>query len=286
MSVARQAGMAVINALVVVMAVSLATMAIVQRQSSLAVQLASERDHLQASWLLRGALDWGLLVLRLDAQRSAVTQAGGLWAQPLQELKVETPDKSRAAYFSGRIEDEQGKFNLAGLALQGRIQPTAVQALEQLLRSLRQAEGLALPMARQLAQAQSGQGPWPRHVADFLPGDQEQAARLAPYLTFLPQAVAVNVNTASAPVLAALQSEVSLAEWRSLLAQRDRGGWFRDTADVLARLQRQQPLAGAALAVRSEWFLLSGELRLDHSRVATQALIHRARDRSRIVWIR
>ena len=71
-----------------------------------------------------------------------------------------------------------------------------------------------------------------------------------------------------------------------LLEQRDRGQWFRDQADVQARLQRQEALEGQTLSVRSEWFLLSGELRLDHSRVATQALINRAADRSRIVWIR
>lgn len=286
MSRAHQAGMAVINALVVVMAVSLATMGIVQRQSALAVQLASERDYLQAQWLLRGALDWGVLVLTLDAQRSSVTQAKGLWAQPLQELKVETPDKSRAAYFSGRIEDEQGKYNLAALAREGRIQTTAVQRLEQLLRSVRQPEELAQQMARQLALAQRNQGPWPRHLGDFLSADPAMAMRLAPYLTFLPLVQAVNVNTASAPVLAAVQPEVSQAEWLGVLAQRDRGQWFRDMADVQARLHRPQPLEGAPLAVRSEWFLLSGELRLDHSRVATQALIHRAADRSRIVWIR
>lgn len=286
MNFARQDGMAVIHALVVVMAVSLATMGIVERQSSLASQLASERDYLQANWLLRGALDWGLLVLRLDGQRSAVTQAGGLWAQPLRELKVETPDKSRAAYFSGRIDDEQGKFNLAELALKGRIQSATVQSLALLLSSLGQEPALAQTMAQRVERAQQGLAPWPRHLGDFLPGDEPRVARLAAYLTFLPQTVAVNVNTASPWVLAAVQSEVSLMEWRSVLAQRDRGQWFRDPADVQARLQRPQPLEGKPLAVRSEWFLLSGELRLDHSRVATQALIHRAADRSRIVWIR
>ena len=281
-----QQGMAVINALVVVMAVSIATMGIVQRQSGLATQLASERDYMQANWLLRGALDWAVLVLRLDSQRSAVTHRGGLWAQALSGRKIETPDKTRAAYFSGYIQDEQGKFNLALLLRDGRIQARYVQALEQLLGSVQQEPSLALELAQRLERAQAGQAPWPSHLQDFFPNAAQQAKQLEPYLSYLPQAKSLNVNTASAQVLAAVQPSVSLVEWRGLLEQRDRGQWFRDQADVQARLQRQEALEGQTLSVRSEWFLLSGELRLDHSRVATQALINRAADRSRIVWIR
>src|SRR5690606_19832859 len=108
MSAATQKGMAVIGALLVVAATSVATAAILERQNLLADTLIGERDRVQARWLLRGGVDWARVILQNDARHNAVTLRSAIWAQPIAGLEVRTPDGSRSALFSGLVEDEQG----------------------------------------------------------------------------------------------------------------------------------------------------------------------------------
>src|SRR5690606_32438199 len=121
-STSRQQGMAVIAALVVVAAAAVATAAIVQRQSVLADTLSGERDRVQAKWLLRGALDWARVILLNDARRNAVTLKDAIWAQPIVGLEIRPPGDPRTAYFSGQIEDEQSKYNILRLAVDGHVE--------------------------------------------------------------------------------------------------------------------------------------------------------------------
>lgn len=286
MTGARQKGMAVIGALVVVAAASAATAAIMERQSLMADALAGERDRVQAKWLLRGGLDWARVILSSDARNNAVTLRNAIWAQPIAGLEIRAPHGNRSAHFSGVIEDEQGKYNLQRLSVNGAVQGGEVAALEKLLTRLGMPAKLAAPIAARVAASQASPhapaaAPALRSAHDLIGiegMDLETVAVLADYVTVLPRHTGINVNTASAEVLSAVIPALSLDQARAVADERDRGQWFNNRGDFVNRLGDAEMVAGITLDVRSDWFKVSGEVVLEHARVGMRALLHRNGD--------
>ncbi|MCK9509900.1 MAG: type II secretion system minor pseudopilin GspK [Pigmentiphaga sp.] len=295
-------GMAVIGALLIVLVATVLVTGLLQRQD-IDVR-AAENRYLQAQgqWLLRGGMDWASMVLRFDGRRYNTTEPGQLWSIPVEDTRVSQSDTGRVAVFSGRIEDEQGKFNLRNLAEGGVLQPAAYEGLQRLLPQLGLPPGLAQVLAQRIAIAQPllsadgtvirpPQAPMPQLIDDLLALEAvtpEVLEALRPYLTVLPEATALNANTASAETLVAAVPGLSLGHARSLVAQRDRGVWFRDTSDFLNRLASPDlNIDASTIVVNSHWFLVKGAVTLDHAVVATRALLQRSnRDTIQPVWIR
>lgn len=279
----RQQGMAIIAALVVVAAAAVATTAIIERQATLADTLSSARDYTQANWLLRGGLDWSRMILFEEARRNAITRKGGVWNQPIAGLEISTPHDSRKAYFSGQIEDEQSKFNLWGLAIQGKVQAKELAALEKLLASLDLPAQLAIAISQRVAQTQTKLDDKPvalglRNLGDLLgiKGMSPQIVEsLASYLTILPQKTTVNANTASAEVLSASIPSLDLAQARQLTDQRDSGLWFNNRADFFNRINDPKIDSENQIGINSEWFKVTGQVIMDKTVVSMQALLHR-----------
>lgn len=279
----RQQGMAIIAALVVVAAAAVATTAIIERQATLADTLSSARDYTQANWLLRGGLDWSRMILFEEARRNAITRKGGVWNQPIAGLEISTPHDSRKAYFSGQIEDEQSKFNLWGLAIQGKVQAKELAALEKLLASLDLPAQLAIAISQRVAQTQTKLDDKPvalglRNLGDLLgiKGMSPQIVEsLASYLTILPQKTTVNANTASAEVLSASIPGLDLAQARQLTDQRDSGLWFNNRADFFNRINDPKIDSENQIGINSEWFKVTGQVIMDKTVVSMQALLHR-----------
>lgn len=294
MTRARQHGMAVVGALLVVAAASVTATHILERQSLLADTLTGERDRAQARWLLRGGLDWARVILLNDARHNAVTLKNALWAQPIAGLQIAAPGSQRQAYFSGVIEDEQGKYNLARLALSGSIQPVELASLERLLGSLGMAPRFAIAIAQRVAASQGEAGGPPSAPAlrsvDELLGvagmDLQTVAALKDYLSVLPASTALNVNTAPAEVLSIVMPGIDLANARRLVEARDQGLWFNSRGDFLNRLEVPVRDIRMALDVRSDWFRVSGQVRLDHATVGMTALLQRQGTQAPLVhWI-
>ncbi|MCO7638532.1 type II secretion system minor pseudopilin GspK [Pseudomonas sp. S 311-6] len=291
----RQRGMAVISALIVVAAAAIAATAILERQAYLARTLASERDRAQADWLLRGGLDWSRVILRWDARRNAITRPDSAWARPITGLEISEPDDPRTALFSGRAEDEQSKYNLNNLAAQGIIKPDELMSLERLLNYLRVPTHLASSIAQRVADSQPTENrrasaPGLRTINDLRGIDDIDATTvdlLRPYLTVLPATTAINANTASAEVLSAAISGLSLADARALVVQRDRGQWFNNSGDFVNRLPNRELDVGNRITANSNWFRVAGEVSLDNAVVGMEALLNRAdRNSPTVVWIK
>ncbi|NYT86009.1 type II secretion system minor pseudopilin GspK [Pollutimonas harenae] len=279
----RQTGVAIIAALVVVAAASIASATIIESQALLADTLAGERERVQAKWLLRGGLDWSRIILLNDARRNAVTHKGAIWSQAIVGLEVSTPGQSRKAYFSGQIEDEQGKFNIWSLAENGMIRPQELAVLESLLSGLNLPMSLAQSIARRVADTQAGPyakqtAPGLRTLNDLRKIDEltpETAAILDTYLTILPEKTTINANTASAEVLSAIVPGLHLAEARDMVGQRERGQWFNSRADFFNRLGKPAIKSSKQIGVDSEWFKVTGQITLGESVASMQALLHR-----------
>ncbi|CAM5201508.1 Type II secretion system protein K OS=Castellaniella defragrans OX=75697 GN=HNR28_001602 PE=3 SV=1 [Castellaniella defragrans] len=248
----------------------------------------------QAHWLLRGGLDWSRVILHLDARENATTRLDGLWTQTLADLPVGPADNPRAALFSGRIEDAQGKFNLRDLASGGQASPAAVASLERLLQWLGRDPALAGVLAQRVADSQPGQGRAPVAMdlrsLDDLQGIEGLGLSgvevLRPYAVYLPETVPLNANTAPAEVLGAVIEGLGLAGARDLAAQRDRGLWFVNRGDLVNRLPELPAGQARRLDVRSDWFSVAGEVSVDDTIVGLRALLQRDRQgRASVRWV-
>ena len=106
---------------------------------------------------------------------------------------------------------------------------------------------------------------------------QEAAAKLAPYVVILDERTPVNVNTASAEVIAARIPGLSIADARSLVAERERISYFPNVGSFRNSLRnRGQPGGDDELSVASRYFLVRGQVRLDRAHTRMESLVKRS----------
>jgi general secretion pathway protein K len=300
--------MAVVTALIIVAVVAALTTGLFMRQTAAVRQVENEAARTQARWVLAGGLDWARLVVLESLRREPIVHDGQLWAVPLLDTPLQRPGDQRVATFSGTIDDEQGKFNLYNVAQGGAIVPDQLATLQRLLALLGANDTLAARLAQQVQLSQpvkavtdpqgnivsqeiGPRAPAPRGLEDMLAVlriDEPLRSRLQATLTMLPAATQVNVNTAPPEVIAALLPGMSVAQARVLLSERDRGVWFRDSADFGNRVTGTGlPVAPPEVSATSAWFMATGTVAYERARVGLRALIQSPDGRStNIVWKR
>ena len=240
----RQRGVAVLTAMLVV---TLGTMIAVNMMWEASVDQRRAAAGLAADQglaYLQGAEAWAGDILRQDKVDSPQSDhLGELWALEITPLPVD------GGAISGRLEDLQGRFNLNNLTtLQGAVDPLAQAQFERLLASLGLDPRLAGVVVDWLdvdADTNFPDGAEDDAYAGVIPpyrtpnwaitstseltamaGIEADGYRvLLPYVTALPPGTRVNVNTASAPVLASLSDDIDVAQAASLLEQRGSGAF-------------------------------------------------------------
>ena len=218
----RQRGAALLIAMVILtMVATLASSMVWQQWRAVQVE-AAERARVQSAWILMGALDWARLILREDARNGGADHLGEPWATPLAEARLSTflaadqsnTDDGPEAFLSGSIVDAQSRYNLRNLVDPGtgKVLPLELAILERLLESISVSTDVAVRIAKQLNSATSLVNPAansplpPESVAEltWLGIDEATVQLLQPYVVLLPIRTPVNLNTASALVLAAV----------------------------------------------------------------------------------
>lgn len=296
----RERGAAVISALIIVAIVAALTTSLFQRQTASTRRVENELARVQARVMLAGGIDWARLVIRDHGKRESTTRGDQIWATPVLDTRIERPGDERVAVFSGRVQDEQGKYNLSNLARNGVPQPEQEKVLRRLLNVQQLPDTLAGHIIDIIAAAQppalaadspsssNGQpvtapdarAPLPRGVDEIaaqlgLEPSVRNAMRLT--MTVLPVATSVNVNTAPAEVIAALVPGLSLSQARAMTGERDRGNWFNNTGDFANRLTGTGVDAPApTVTTASGWFMASGTVVYERARVSMQALVRSA----------
>lgn len=292
----RQHGAALLTAMLIVAMVSSLAAGMVWRQYR-AVQIeAAERARAQASWILRGALDWARLILAEDGRRVGNTpemdHLGEPWAVPLAEARLSTflaADKGNAdegpeAFLSGSIHDAQAQYNLRNLISSEPTSTAAAQELATLAR-LCESAGLSNDVAVLLAQKlrlafakadSNSDGPLqPRSLAQlsWLGLPPETIERLRPWVTLLPTATPVNVNTAPREVIAALfNTDLATAE---RILQARKAAPLQSIDELRAYLPAQTPPSAERAAVKTDYFVVMGRLRLDERVLEERSLVRR-----------
>jgi general secretion pathway protein K len=288
----RQRGTALLLAMVIMTLIAtLASAMVAQQQRAIAVE-AAERARGQAAWVLVGALDWARLVLREDARSGSVDSLGEPWAVPLAEARLSTflaadrespgADEGPAAFLSGQVLDEQARYNLHNLLDdQGKVVEAEAAVLQRLCRIIGLPDDLA-PRIVEGMLAAVGEGdesapllPMRLEQLAWLGVDADSIAQLRPFVTLLPSATAVNVNTAPREVLAAAIDGLDLGGAERLLQRRQRAA-YASMDDLRKELPQGLPeLPETRLSVGSRYFEVIGRLRLDERVFEERSIVER-----------
>ena len=300
----QQVGAALITAILVVALAASAAMLLLGRIDHWIERVALTRDKTQALELARAGIDYARVALAVDARLSQVDTLDEDWA------KVLPPMRGEESELTGYIEDLQGRFNLNNRRRNdGLIDEQALAAYQRLLGLLGLPEALADSLADWLDADDSPRSsgaeaayyntltsplqPANRpleHLSNLLRVkgySPRLIARLEPFATVLPELQPVNLNTAPAEVLAAIQPGLSLASATALLRTRQ-GVYFRDVADFQNRLpEKNLPPLLVSAGASSRYFLIHLQVQTGNSRSRIRALTHRtaAGGRPRILWL-
>jgi len=282
---ARQAGAALLMAMIIVTLVATLAAAMVWQQWRAVQVESSERARAQAAWVLSGALDFARLILREDWITNRPTMLTEPWATPLAESRLSTflatdktnPDDGPEAFLSGSITDAQSKYNLNNLA---SGDPLEVAILAHLCESLRIDSSVVTRIANGLKNsttAATGATPLkPMTVAQlaWLGVDPASIEALKPFVTLLPDVTAVNVNTAPKEVLmAVLNVDPGTVERIIQIRQTTP---FKDMGAVAAQIGgAAMPGATRLNVVRSAYFEVQGQLRLSDHVLVERSLLNR-----------
>ncbi|WP_171045867.1 type II secretion system minor pseudopilin GspK [Pseudomonas edaphica] len=290
---AKQRGMAIISALLIAAVVAVIAGAMLTRQTVFTRSLEAEQQRVQGQWLLLGALEQSRLLLWDARKKDVLTRLDQPWA------------RAQGGVFEGRLEDEQGKFNLRNLVNRQQQDDEQLQHFERLCRLI----GVDPALSRRISQRVIGsydqrvvhkgasderlpaKYPMLRSLDDLsgIEGiDPQVLRRLHAFVSVLPGNTWVNGNTASAEVLSAVVPLLSLSQAQALVAERDSGRWFINRGDFVNRLRMPQvAMDSVQVGITSEWFRLQGQARREQRRVTIEALLHRPEDRQpQVIWSR
>lgn len=308
----RQSGAALLTAmLAVALVTTLASAALWQQWRQVEIETA-ERGRSQTSLMMTGALDWTRLILREDAisvQGAQADHLGEPWALPVQESKLSTflsqdqqwREGDAEVYLSGRITDAQSRMNVMNLLDNGQVSPAALARFAALFERLNLPLAELQIMARQLQLAQQGLAPtvsgnviagpaaaplMPQQTAQlvWLGLSPATLAALQPFITVLPEATPVNLNTASAEVLSASVGGLDLAAARQAVQQRQRGHWTSLNTAQQALGPAARLLDDRQHSVRSRYFEVQGRMRIGTVVQQETALVQREGSQVRMLW--
>jgi general secretion pathway protein K len=297
-----QRGVAAVTAILIVAVAASAATYMLAQQSATLNQAALVASRAQADLFAQAGLEWARGVLAQDARSTSIDSTDEPWAQPLAGLPVER------AVVGGAITDAQGRYNLNNLVTNGQRSDADVAILRRLLESLQLNPDLALAVLDWVdldSDVTGGAGAEdafylslarPYRAANQPMAQVEElyrvrgfdaaaVAKLRPHVSALPGRTAVNANTASVEVLAAIMPELSLDEVNSLVQSR-LARPFKDKADLASRAKKAAPGAiDSSLDVKSSYFSVRISVAQDDVQLAEEALVMRGANASTaIIW--
>ncbi len=287
-----QRGVAVITAILIVALVTSVIAAMLWQNAVRLRQMENLKELAQAEQVELAAVDWARAILAYDARQNSVDHLGELWATPVAPIAAEGGE------VSGKITDQQGLYNLNNLAAGGVANEPEVQAFQRLLSSLSLPPELANALADWIDKDSVVRFPGGAEDMDYLSLDTPYRTAnqpltevsglyrvkgysaavveaLRPYVTALPTATTINLNTALPEVLPLALEGGTRQDAAAIIAARAEHP-FNDLADFDKRMPLLAPrLREGAAGVNSNYFLLESRVRFGKVKIERQALLNR-----------
>ncbi len=255
----------------------------------------------QAIQVAVGSEGWVRTILRDDGAQTQNDHLDEIWATDLPPLPIDSEAVQGQIY--GKIEDLQGRFNINNLIDgNGQVDPVVQAQYERLIQNLGLDPRIVETTIDWLDPDQDETIPggaedplYTGLVPPYRTADQaitnvtELAAVdgidpvsleiLLPHVTALQGRTAINVNTASIPVLQSLGANIDLATAEGLIQQRE-GGGFVDYTTVFATHVEQDMIPW--LSETSEYFQLKAVVQIDTVRVSLFTVLYRDPNRGNV----
>lgn len=307
-------GSAIISVLVVLALCTLVVSGLFSREFVTLRSVENRASLSQIRWMERAVLDWVRVALRFDAMNDARQQkisdeCTEPWTVLVERetqldetttggIALSTPE--RPAIISGQVRDAQARFNLNNLIDVSRepviaISARQVEAFKRLLNQLQLAEGLADTLSAQMLLTRprkqgeamlAATRPRMIFVEDLqsLPGFTPEVMRkLERFVIFLPGFTTVNVNFAEPEVLSAVVSGLGMADARRLSQASQCRQPINSAAKIGEVIGGSTQYDLSLLDVKSDYFLVEGNVRYDRMEVKTEALLRRERGSNQVV---
>lgn len=295
----QQQGIAVVSAILIAALVASLAFALTARERQWLNQMANRNDLSAAQATAFAAVDLARLTLRDDMRKSQVDHLLETWTVPVPPINV---DEGQVA---GRLIELQGRFNLFNLQSAGKVNESAVVALQRLLatRSLptewaakiaaavtTQALQIELQASRTTSKVRHKLLPLANlsELSALTGIEASKLAALDALVVILPEASAVNVNFSSPEVLMAVTPGLAAGEADQLVSRRA-SAYFKSVADFTSALPERlrATTVSSAYTVESQYFLFEAQSWFGRAQVRLQALIYRQRSKMpEIVWLR
>lgn len=286
----HQRGLALINALLVVAALSAVAVLLLQRAEGARGRLHDTQEVAQARANLDGFETLLVSLLDADRQKGSADHLKEAWAQKNYTAQIGD------GQVSGTMRDMQGRFNLNWL-VEGDAE-FASEAFKQLMQGLGQKDSLRLAIEEWVSEdGPSNKSSYlnrpirlnPRggalNVLDelrLMSGMTLQSfAKMEPLLAVYPAESPINVNTVSYDVLQAILHEIPSATVNALLLERDREPFEDD--DILqawlANALSEEDLQNVdteRFGISSRWFAARISATLGKTYLTRRVIFHRS----------
>jgi general secretion pathway protein K len=244
----------------------------------------------QAMQIALGAESWVASILAQDLQDSDTDHLGEIWAAEIPGFPIEGGE------VTGVIEDLQGRFNINNLIDQnGQVVDESLERFRRLLTALEldpRFAGIAVDWIDSDLDASFPDGAEDPIYTGILPPyrsanqsltsasefaaldgmDRESFLILRPHITALPGRTNINVNTATAAVLQALDENMSPSDVEGLVAERESAG-FSDIQTAFSSLVTPDVLN--TLDESTNYFRLKVVVRIDTVRFTLYSVLQR-----------
>ncbi|HUL92536.1 MAG TPA: type II secretion system minor pseudopilin GspK [Burkholderiales bacterium] len=267
-------------------------------------QMENVADRGATDLLRRGALHWASVALLEDAAQNSIDHLGEPWAQGLPTLPVD----GGAIHVS--VEDAQGRFNLNNLLQSsGQPSPADVAIFQRLLVELKLDPLLANALLDWIDPDSNVTSPGGAEDVDYLAlktpyraanqpltsieelrlvrgFDAKTVLMLLPFVTVLPAGThsAINVNTASPEVLAALTGMDPASAKR--IADNRAATPMQNVADFTKQLPAGTAAVKSGVAdVKTDFFLITLDTSIGRHQRRTLALLQRSAGSKSTNWI-
>lgn len=291
----KQRGVALVTALLVVALATTAAVAMAWQQQLDIRRTGNLLDGDQAYLYLLGVEDWGARILREDRRENRTDHLQEAWTTVLPPIAVE------GGQVAGAIEDLQGRFNLNNLVQDGRVSEPDLEIFRRLLGALSLDPALADPVIDWLdadleptipsgAEDDIYLGLDPPYRAANRPMahaselrlvagvDEETWEAIVPYVTALPEATAINVNTAPVPILMSLAEGLTEADAEALAEARGDEGYTSTAAFLDAEVLAERTVPAPSITLASRYFRIDSEVMVGRARLRMQSTLWRGED--------
>lgn len=306
----RQDGAALISAMFLMALTVIIISGLLSQEQIRLRAVQNERESDQAHWMGGGAIQWARLILREDLiQTGAVDHLNEVWAIPIPKTPLDVMVKPGAQstgvtqpsdWIAGRIIDANSRFNLTDLidvnSVMGDqgwvsatgINPEGVAIFGRILGASGFSPDDALLVAQYMFQSRapidqtnSGAGLPLVSVADLkkiLPDSSDEGlSQLEQWVDIFPEPTALNVNTVSPDLLAAVLG-VDIGVANQIVSDREQG-YFTDVASMQSRIRSRVPqlptLSNQHFNVKSDYFYVLEQMHEGRVTVYQSALIAR-----------